>query len=253
MEPSPLPLVGDFESSVPSKYAALWLDQDGKRYCNECAGDYVSTGYSNVRHKHGTRYIVFDSTIIEALAYNVPAHAAFDPTEEGALESFQETLDQAYAAGDEGYAPEDPHGGKQNPTYAADDMETLANRIGLSGEAKENFLAAVERYNEVCAAGVDDDYGKDPRLLFPVANPPFYAVVASTGRLGTVLVTNGGLETNADQQVLGDTRDPIEGLYATGTAAACGSVPAYFTPVAGVSIGMAITLGREAGKTLAAL
>ena len=105
----------------------------------------------------------------------------------------------------------------------------------------------------MCDAGVDDDYGKDPRLLFPVAEPPFYAVVTTQGRLGTMLSTNGGVETTADQQVLDMARNPIPGLYATGNCCGLRFGPAYFTPVAGVSIGIAITLGREVGKTVAAL
>ena len=248
LEPTPMPILGDFDSAVPSKYQALWLDVDCKRFMNECVGDYVQTGFANVRHKHGNRYIVFDSSITESLTYNVPAHAAFDPTEDGAIEGFQAQLDEAYAAGASGYEQE-----RGGTVFAADDLDTLVSYVGLTDEQAANFKASVERYNEVCNAGIDDDYGKDPRLLFPVAEPPFYAVVTTQGRLGTMLSTNGGVETTADQQVLDMARNPIPGLYATGNCCGLRFGPAYFTPVAGVSIGIAITLGREVGKTVAAL
>ena len=248
LEPTPLPILGDFDSAVPVKYQALWLDADCKRFMNECVGDYVQTGFANVRRKHGNRYIVFDPSITESLTYNVPAHAAFDPTAEGAIENFQAELDAAYAAGAEGY--QQKRGGV---IYAADDLDTLVGYLGLDEAQAANFKASVERYNEVCAAGVDDDYGKDSRLLFPVAEPPFYTIVTTQGRLGTMLSTNGGVETTGDQQVLDAARNPIPGLYATGNCCGLRFGPAYFTPIAGVSIGIAITLGREVGKVVAAL
>ena len=248
LEPTPMPILGDFDSAVPVNSQALWLDADCKRFMNECVGDYVQTGFANVRRKHGNRYIVFDSSITESLTYNVPAHASFDPTAEGAIENFQEQLDAAYAAGADGY---EQKGGRM--LFAADDLDTLAGYAGLTDEQAANFKEAVARYNEVCAAGMDDDYGKDPRLLFPVAEPPFYVVVTTQGRLGTMFSTNGGVETTGDQQVLDTARNPIPGLYATGNCCGLRFGPAYFTPIAGVSIGIAITLGREAGKAVAAL
>lgn len=58
----------------------------------------------------------------------------------------------------------------------ADTIEELADGLGFEGEAKEAFLAQVERYNEYCATGVDEEYHKDARFLLPVLQPPFYGV-----------------------------------------------------------------------------
>ena len=246
LEPGPLPVLGDFDTAVPSKYQSLWLDQYGERFCNECFGDYVSTGYVNVRHKHGTRYCVFDSSITESVTYNVPGHAAFDPTEDGAVEGIQAILDAAYSAGADGYADE-----RGNAYFAADDIETVVGYLGLDDETKSNFIASVERYNELCHSGRDEDYGKDERLLFPVETAPICVAVTNTGRLGTMLVTNGGLRTNKNQQVLNAQREPIPGLFATGNCCGMRFGPAYSTPIAGVSLGIAITLGREVGTYVA--
>ncbi len=248
LEPGPLPVLGDFDTSVPGRYQSLWLDQYGERFCNECFGDYVSTGYVNVRHKHGTRYCVFDSSITESVTYNVPGHAAFDPTEEGAIDGLQAIVDAAYAAGSEGYTDE-----RGNAYYAADDIETLVGYLGLDEGTSGSFVASVERYNELCHAGRDEDYGKDERLLFPVEQAPLCVAVSSTGRLGFMLVTNGGLRTTKNQQVLNAQREPIEGLFATGNCCGMRFGPAYFTPIAGVSLGIAITLGREVGRYVASL
>ena len=45
---------------------------------------------------------------------------------------------------------------------------------------------------------------------------------------------------------------PIEGLYAAGNTCGMRFGAAYTTPIPGVSIGMALTRGRELGKCLAA-
>lgn len=243
LEPAPLPVLGDCDTAVPNRFAALWLDSEGKRYCNECFGDYVMTGYANVRRKHGVRYVVYDSSIMEAVKFNVPGHAAFDPTEPDGCNAMQEELEAAYAAGAEGV----------NGLYAADDLETLADYMGLEGEVRENFLVSIARYNENCEAQRDEDFGKDPRLLFPVAQAPFYGKVSSTGRLGFMLATNGGLITDGNQQVLNQSRDRINGLYATGNCCGLRFGPAYFTPIAGVSIGIAITMGKLLGEYVSTL
>ena len=72
------------------------------------------------------------------------------------------------------------------------------------------------------------------------------------GDLGFMLVTVGGFVTDKYQNVLGGDYEPIPGLYATGNCCGRRFGPAYTTPIAGVSIGMAVTLGREAGKNAAA-
>ena len=55
------------------------------------------------------------------------------------------------------------------------------------------------------------------------------------------------METDGDQRVLDDELDPIPGLYATGNCCGGRFPIMYTTPLAGISIGMALTLGREAG------
>ena len=74
----------------------------------------------------------------------------------------------------------------------------------------ENLVAQVERYNEMCANGVDEDLGQT--TLIPIGEGPYYAVSIKTITMGTI----GGLKTNDDNQVLSTEGTPIEGLYAAG-------------------------------------
>ena len=75
----------------------------------------------------------------------------------------------------------------------ADTLEELAEIVGYTGEAKTNFLAEVERYNELCEKGVDEDYAKQAKYLMPVTDDgPYYAQRMG---VGLCLVMMGGLES----------------------------------------------------------
>lgn len=74
--------------------------------------------------------------------------------------------------------------------------------MGIEGEAKDNMMASIERYNELAAAGVDEDFGKDSRVLFTLDTPPFMGVVAGPDHVGGVMVTVGGLMTDKHCNVL---------------------------------------------------
>ena len=67
-------------------------------------------------------------------------------------------------------------------------LEELADNMGLAAEVKENFLASMARYNELCAQGIDDDFGKDAFLMDAIVTPPFYAssIDSSEFKLGLV-------------------------------------------------------------------
>ena len=76
----------------------------------------------------------------------------------------------------------------------------------------DTFVTTVERYNELCAKGVDEDFCKNPRFLYPIDEPPFYA-----SKVGAVLLeVVGGANINTDFQCLDKQGNPIEGLYAVG-------------------------------------
>ena len=91
--------------------------------------------------------------------------------------------------------------------------ELAANMEELFGTPADAVLATLNRYNEFCAAGSDDDFGKDPHYLTPYDQPPFYAGPAETCRY---LYTHGGLDTDLQAQVQGIDGVPIAGLYAAG-------------------------------------
>ena len=106
--------------------------------------------------------------------------------------------------------------------------------------------ATVDRYNELCAKGEDEDFGKPAEYMVPVEGDTYYAIAMNPGSS----VTFGGLSINEESQVL-DTEDkPIKGLYAAGEVAFTGLFGTEY-PCCGMAIGSAVYFGRIAGTNAA--
>lgn len=126
----------------------------------------------------------------------------------------------------------------------ADTPEELAEKMGVPAD---EFVKTLNRYNQMCYAGHDDQFGKRKELMIPLDKPPYYAL-----RFGpAVLVVIGGLKVNADMEVLDENGDPVPGLYAVGNAAAGRYGVDYPMVIPGTSHGTALTLGFVTGDILA--
>lgn len=91
--------------------------------------------------------------------------------------------------------------------YKADTLEELAEMTGMDANT---FVEQVNRYNEMCEKGVDEDLGQT--TLIPIGEGPYYAVDIKTITMGTI----GGLKTDDDKHVLDKEGNAIDGLYAAG-------------------------------------
>jgi predicted oxidoreductase len=133
----------------------------------------------------------------------------------------------------------------------AESLMELAGKLGLDAQAQETLLKSIERYNEVCRKGRDEDFGKVAKRLFPIATPPFYAARISAGPM---LICMGGLTCNPETgNVLDRNYKSIEGLYAAGNTMGGRFVVDYPVVAAGASHGFALTYGRLVGTTVASL
>ena len=121
-------------------------------------------------------------------------------------------------------------------------VETVADEAALT--------ATIERYNELAAAGNDEDFGKRADRLFPVEEGPFYAYPLTDT---VILVNMGGLQTDVDFNVMDTEDEVIEGLYAVGNAQGGRFLVDYPLPAPGISHGMALTHGMLVGRILAQL
>lgn len=120
----------------------------------------------------------------------------------------------------------------------------LAAQIGVDAAALE---ATVARYNELCAKGVDEDFGKPAQYMIPVEGDEYYAFRMTPG----TSVTFGGLEIDTGAHVLDTNDQPIPGLYAAGEVAFTGLFDAEY-PCCGMAIGSAVYYGRIAAQNAVA-
>lgn len=260
LEPRPLPVMGGNYVTIPgfTTFGVLWLDRNGNRFCNETFGGPEISGFGANAMPLGARYNIFDEHILDDLQWAVPAHGGFDESNPASVTALRAIMDNAAAnprGADDSMKPmldSFPFGYVAPTIYSGETPEELVENAGLTGQAAANAVAAIHRYNEICETGRDDDFGKDAKLLRPLSGRLFLQASEQQGDLGFMLVTVGGFVTDERQNVLGGDYEPIEGLYATGNCCGRRFGPAYTTPIAGVSIGMALTLGREVGKFVGA-
>ena len=126
----------------------------------------------------------------------------------------------------------------------ADTLEELAEKLNIPAD---NFVATVNRYNELCAKGVDEDYGKEAHRMTPVDTAPFYGVRTCAWHLTTL----NGVRINTDMQVIREDGTAIEGLYATGDATGGMFATTYPNLFTGLACGRTMTFGRRAAKRVA--
>jgi predicted oxidoreductase len=119
------------------------------------------------------------------------------------------------------------------------------------------FTATGDRFNQLAAAGNDDDFGRgrsaydryygDPTIhpnpnLRPLDTGQLFAVQVVLSDLGTC----GGITADEYGRAMTGGGEPIEGLYAVGNTAA--NVFGRSYPGAGATIGQGLVYGHIAAK-----
>jgi fumarate reductase flavoprotein subunit len=192
----------DFAPKGPVEFAAvqpdLWVDPNGQRFCDEGKAFYeTSVGNANARYEEGYTFSIFDDSIIQRI--------------------MDKGIDRNVAADYfPGSKPLDYYGElrialKKGPdeVFAADSVEELGTKIGIEPSV---LKATVEEYNSFCKNGHDDLFAKDPKYLWQLTGPKFYAIKAHTICLGTL----GGIKINHNMEVVDKKGKVIPGLYAGG-------------------------------------
>jgi hypothetical protein len=248
----------------PMFYAAfLRTNTKGKRYSNEGIAGGMLAGVRGTRQPDGFIASVWDSNWKEELRYQSYDHGtpyyytAPDSIEESITEALEEK-EKRRINQEKGiteiviHPPETAGGPPMHIVYAADTFEELADILGYEGEYKKNFIASIERYNELCRKGRDEDFAKDPQYLHELKHPPYFAT-KTTKDAGSPMVTEAGLMVDEHQQVIDDAGEPIPGLFASGQCAGEVFPLQYCPPMSGSGIGTCSTLGYALGKYLATL
>ncbi|MDO8472213.1 MAG: FAD-binding protein, partial [Dehalococcoidia bacterium] len=122
----------------------------------------------------------------------------------------------------------------------AETVAELAKKIKID---PDSLVQTVRAHNERCGQGGDTLGGKSGDL-FPLSNPPYYAVELWPGGF-----THGGARRNGKAQILNVDGVPIKGLYGAGEF---GSVNGMVDASSGSLVGECIAFGRLAGDNAAA-
>ncbi len=208
---------------------ALLLNKQGKRYMNE---DVQGQQFAERvwGQKDAVVFQIFDTGFFDHMADMPYGHGKHPEVK---LETIQ-----AEAA--------------EGKLFTADTLEGLLDQLDID---KEQALASIERYNELCAKGDDQDFGKVAKRMIPVATPPFYcdryAGDGSSRGVGH-LVTMSGLESDEACHVYDEALDVIPGLYAAGNVQGNRFSVIYPEVLQGHSVALAMTFGYIAGKNAAA-
>ncbi|MGE2690907.1 FAD-binding protein [Mycolicibacterium pulveris] len=137
--------------------------------------------------------------------------------------------------------------------HTADTLEGLAQLIDVPAAG---LIRTVQRFNDLVAAGEDQDFGRGNEAydrafsggqlpMVPIDNPPFHAAAFGLSDLGT----KGGLRTDTRARVLDTSERPIPGLYAAGNTMAAVSGTAY--PGGGNPIGASMLFSHLAALDMA--
>lgn len=219
------PMVHPIAATLPlSALSMSWLAVNGlgERYsCEVPYEPYVTNARMN--QPGNIAFSIFDGAYEEKTRLQEPE------TADSLLAGATERLEAGIANGE---------------MWSADTLEELADAIGVPQEA---FLATVARYNKLCAAGNDVDFGVPSRFLASIETAPFYAQPVPA----VTLTVPFGLHVDKNSQVCTAEDDPIPGLFAVGNAQ--GDFFGFSYPVTcpGISHGRALTFGNLVGEALA--
>lgn len=131
-----------------------------------------------------------------------------------------------------------------------DSIEEIAGKIRNHPENRklmdsQNLAASVAGFNDSCAKGKDEVFGRQAATLKPVDKAPFYALPLYPGGPNT----KGGIAANAAREVLDWEGKPIPRLFTAGEI----SSALKFVYQGGGNLTECIVFGRIAGKNAAAL
>lgn len=128
--------------------------------------------------------------------------------------------------------------------YEADTIEELAEKIDIDPAV---LRATVDRYNEICESGIDEDFSKLPKYLDPIDDPPYKAVRATCN----FYATSSGVKIDRYARVLDKNWEPIPHLFAAGNTVGWRLGSGYQMTVGGLCNGWAFFHGYCAGRRAA--
>lgn len=224
-------MMHDFDSGPMSSQPFLAVNDDGERFMNEdCTFEEINN-VLRYEPNPGWYSQIFDDNYEEQVE-----EWGGSPTDKETLQKYmpEVEMDRSVESGLGVY--ED-----LIDTYTADTLEELAEKLGIPSDA---LVSSVERYNEMCDAGYDSDFGKNPTYLKKIETAPFYGIHKHV----RVSALCAGVTVNENYQVTTADGELIPNLWATGFGAGqlCG-MPDWSMYQVCMSCGSCLTSGRICG------
>ena len=223
---------GEIKQYNPGTQPFLKVNRNGERFANE-SSPYNDIVYA-AAHQPGRVYAqICDANILEDVKrfHTIGCSAQ---TRNAGAEYIQKQMDNAEEKG---------------CFFKADTIEELADKLGFTGEAKDTFLATVDRYNELYDQQNDEDFGKPAYRLSAIRKAPFYGCWLGA----SLLCTEQGIAINEKGQALDNDNKPMPGLYITGDMSGSFFANNYPCLMAGVAMGRTLTFAMKAIKQMAGL
>ena len=223
---------GEIRQFNPGTQPFLKVNRNGERFANESC-PYNDIVYA-AAHQPGRVYAqISDANMLEdAKRFHTIGCSA------GTRKNTMEGLEKTFASAEE-----------KGCFFRADTIEELADKMGFTGDAKDTFLATVERYNELYDKQNDEDFGKPAYRLSAIRTAPFYGYWLGA----SLLTTEQGIAINEKGQALDTNNQPMEGLYVTGDMSGSFFANNYPCLMAGVAMGRTLTFAMKAVKQMAGL
>lgn len=223
---------GTIRQYNPGTQPFLKVNRNGERFANE-SSPYNDIVYA-AAHQPGRVYAqICDANILEdAKRFHTIGCSA--QTRNGGEAYLQGKMDEAIEAG---------------ALFKCDTIEELADKLGFTGEAKDTFLATIDRYNELYDNQNDADFGKPAYRLSAIRQAPFYGCWLGA----SLLCTEQGIAINEKGQALDNENKPMPGLYITGDMSGSFFANNYPCLMAGVAMGRTLTFAMKAIKQMAGL
>ena len=223
---------GEIRQFNPGTQPFLKVNRNGERFSNESC-PYNDIVYA-AAHQPGRVYAqISDANMLEdAKRFHTIGCSA------GTRKNTMEGLEKTFASAEE-----------KGCFFRADTIEELADKMGFTGDAKDTFLATVERYNELYDKQNDEDFGKPAYRLSAIRTAPFYGYWLGA----SLLTTEQGIAINEKGQALDTNNQPMAGLYITGDMSGSFFANNYPCLMAGVAMGRTLTFAMKAIKQMAGL
>lgn len=216
----------------------LKVNCKGERFCNESV-PYDFIYHAATKEPRDTYCMIFDADWVEQTkTFNTLACSRMHPSPTSGLTTLLSSAQFQQIFFDTVLGP-------ACILVQADTLEELAEKLLLD---PATFVATVNRYNDLCAKGEDEDFGKESYRMLPLTKAPYYGVTLG----GQLLCTLDGLRINTNMQVLNNAGEVIPGLYAGGNDSGGFFCDNYPELIPGVAAGRSLTFGRLAAQHMAA-